>query len=96
MRLEILNNEAELEDLKPNEYCITKRYSDDSLFGIIFKCPGCNRVISIGNKSTDGGPGWDIDFTTLTAKPSIVHNKKLGGCGWHGYLTAGELTGVIE
>ena len=54
--------------------------------GIMFKCPGCDAIIGIAT----AGPGWTIDFENLTAKPSILHTPP-HGCGWHGYLTNGEL-----
>jgi hypothetical protein len=71
---------------------ITARDSDKPV-GLHFLCPGCKRLIgiSIGEES----PKWTINFETLTATPSILHTKP-HGCGWHGYLTNGELTGQIE
>lgn len=53
----------------------------------------------------DGGPGlhgekgWQRTgdtFETLTLKPSILRSRALGGCGWHGYITNGEVTGQVE
>lgn len=50
---------------------------------LIMICPGCGkRSGSAGNHS--------FDKTTLSYTPSIVHDPKLGGCGWHGWLTNGE------
>jgi hypothetical protein len=48
-------------------------------------CPGCGRV--------SGSAGAHIfDPVTQSYTPSIIHNKDLGGCGWHGWLTNGEFT----
>lgn len=30
-------------------------------------------------------------FETLTLTPSILRSKERGGCGWHGFITAGEV-----
>lgn len=54
----------------------------------------------------DGGPptdprGWQGSggwlrtgdtFETLTLTPSIFRRVELGGCGWHGFITHGEVT----
>lgn len=50
---------------------------------LIIVCPGC------GQKSASAGK-HKFDKATLTYTPSIVHDPKLGGCGWHGWLTNGE------
>jgi len=49
----------------------------------------------------NGGPscwtwtGSPLDGT-LTASPSLYSPRDIGGCGWHGHLNAGELTGKVE
>lgn len=48
-------------------------------------CPNC------GKKSSSVGNHIFIE-ATKSYHPSIVHNKKLGGCGWHGWLTNGVFT----
>lgn len=38
---------------------------------------------------------WDREgetFETLTLKPSILRDPAKGGCGWHGWITNGEVT----
>jgi hypothetical protein len=40
---------------------------------------------------------WDGNVDAPTLTPSILHTKRVDGvypdgCGWHGYLTAGEFT----
>ncbi len=40
------------------------------------------------------GHTWEREgttFETLTLKPSIL---RVGGCGWHGWVTNGEVTGA--
>lgn len=81
-------------DLKDGEYLFLTRYNSDEPCNIVFKCPGCNEPLSITN--TGDGPKWEIDFVKLTATPSIYHKRDGRGCGWHGYLTEGNLEGKIE
>lgn len=33
-------------------------------------------------------------FETLTLTPSILRNTAYGGCGWHGFITNGEVITV--
>lgn len=43
----------------------------------------------------NGSGGWQRTgdtFKTLTLTPSIFRRKDLGGCGWHGFITNGEVT----
>lgn len=52
----------------------------------------------------DGGPPFEPgrpmwtrtgdDFETLTLAPSIHSVIEKGGCGWHGFITNGEVTGA--
>jgi len=42
-----------------------------------------------------GRPIWSRTgdtFETLSLQPSILSDKAKGGCGWHGYITNGEVT----
>ena len=50
---------------------------------LIIVCPGC------GEKSASAGK-HKFDRDTLSYTPSIIHDKSLDGCGWHGWLTNGE------
>jgi hypothetical protein len=34
------------------------------------------------------------DFETLTLTPSIHSDPAKGGCGWHGFITNGEVLGA--
>jgi len=54
---------------------------------LIICCPGC------GNNSASRG-NHIFDPSTNSYHPSIVHNKKFGGCGWHGWLRNGIFTSV--
>jgi hypothetical protein len=65
--------------------------------GVTFNCPlaqGCRHYAPFENP-LDGGPplepgkGWQRTgdtFETLTPSYQVV-----GGCGWHGYITNGEV-----
>jgi hypothetical protein len=50
---------------------------------LIVVCPGCGRESASAAKHK-------YDPKTVSYSPSIVHNKDLGGCGWHGWLRNGE------
>lgn len=66
--------------------------------GLICDCPcGCADELVVEFKiALDGKPwrdeAWDRTghtFETLTTKPSL---QRVGGCGWHGFITNGEVT----
>jgi len=70
--------------------------------GISFDCPcGCSpRVFVSFSNPLDGGEKlrdritWERTgdtFDNLTLSPSIL---RLGGCGWHGFVTNGEVISV--
>lgn len=72
--------------------------------GLAFDCPcgkcGIRCYVDFTNP-LDGGPTLVPDrshwqrtgdtFETLTLTPSILRNPSKGGCGWHGYIRAGEV-----
>ncbi len=49
---------------------------------LLIVCPGCGKTSGSSQKHK-------FNKTTLSYTPSIVHDKALGGCGWHGWLTNG-------
>lgn len=70
--------------------------------GVMLHCPcGCDQLLAVAFKNPlDGGgpvcspgePLWDRagdTIETLTLRPSILRSKSKGGCGWHGFITAG-------
>lgn len=70
--------------------------------GLAFDCPcGCRERVYLnfenpldGGKKLSGHPSWNRTgdtFETISLTPSIL---RMGGCGWHGYLTNGELKSV--
>lgn len=73
--------------------------------GVSFDCPcgqcGVRGFIPFENP-LDGGPPlhderarWQREgdtFDTLTLRPSILRSRDKGGCGWHGYITNGQVT----
>jgi hypothetical protein len=70
--------------------------------GVMLLCPCGNhddehRLYVPFATALDGGPGlhgekgWQRigdTFETLTLTPSVL---RIGGCGWHGFITAGEV-----
>ncbi len=74
--------------------------------GVIFDCPcGCDqRCFVLFANPLDGGPPvhderaqWqrtNDTFESLTTTPSILRSKDKGGCGWHGFITNGEIITV--
>ena len=73
--------------------------------GITMRCP-CGRCesplfVSFANPIDGGSPHdprraakWTREgdtFETLTLRPSILRSTDKGGCGWHGFITAGEI-----
>jgi hypothetical protein len=68
--------------------------------GVEIDCPcGCGDPLYVPfAQPLDGGPavsrqGWERTgdtFQTLTLKPSILRSHP-GSCGWHGYITSGEV-----
>lgn len=78
--------------------------------GVDFDCPCGNHddghrcYVPFANP-LDGGPGlhgergWQRTgetFEALTLTPSILRVRGRGGCGWHGFITNGEVTGRVE
>lgn len=74
---------------------------NDDIAGLNFACPGCGRVTCISFKRAEealrlqrgGTPAWEWNGNKEkpTCAPSISHNDTKGGCGWHGFLTDGQL-----
>lgn len=76
--------------------------------GVQFDCPcGCEMPCYVPFENPlDGGkplrddhgrPLWartGDTFETLTLTPSILRSKERGGCGWHGFVTNGEVRTV--
>lgn len=69
---------------------------------IIFVCPNQKRCVVLLGPTSVGRPsdgalniwGWDGDLERPTITPSIncvaeKDGKPSGGCGWHGFITAG-------
>ena len=71
--------------------------------GVVFDCPCGNHeeehrcYVPFSNPMGPGpavrgaGKGWHRQgdtFDTLTLTPSIL---RIGGCGWHGFITKGEI-----
>lgn len=72
--------------------------------GVMFLCPCGNHdenhqlYVPFANPIDGGAPlpgkGWQRTgdtFETLTLTPSVL---RIGGCGWHGFITNGEVITV--
>lgn len=75
--------------------------------GVSFDCPcgACGTQCFVPfNNPIDGGGVWDPTrslwtrtgetFETLSLTPSIHRVPGKGGCGWHGFVTNGEVISV--
>ena len=71
------------EDLTEPGRALIFTYQDGSL-GLILCCPQCGKASS----SSTGNHKYNEETKTVT--PSIIHDLKLGGCGWHGFLKNGK------
>lgn len=70
--------------------------------GVMLDCPdGCDQRLYVPFANPlDGGAsleprGWQRagdTFETLTLRPSVLRSNERGGCGWHGFITNGEVT----
>jgi hypothetical protein len=58
----------------------------DKTLGLMLCCPNC------GKASASSTGNHKYNPATQTVTPSIIHDTKLGGCGWHGYLREGKFT----
>lgn len=79
--------DSEWSEFGPGDYYLNEENGTPS--EIHFQCPGCGHIIGVRQ------PPWVIDFNTFTATGSILHTRP-DGCGWHGFLTNGNLEGRIE
>ena len=74
--------------------------------GMSFDCPcGCDMrgYVDFSNPTDGGpphtkdGPTWERagdDFATISLSPSILRDQAKGGCGWHGWIKNGEVSGA--
>jgi hypothetical protein len=79
---------------KPGEASVyTYNVNGKTLLGLVWCCPQCGKpATSVDKKDKDGnfiGKAHSYNPETKTLSPSIVHDKKLGGCGYHGWLRNG-------
>ncbi|WP_081816764.1 DUF6527 family protein [Fodinicurvata fenggangensis] len=73
----------------PGAYEFTVRHGEEDPCGMIFNCPcGCGREGYLPFKP-EPSPSWlwDGNREAPTLRPSVL---QIGGCRWHGFLTAGE------
>ena len=82
IKMEIPLNLVEDDELLLNKGDALVVIGREDKLQLIIVCPGC------GKTSASAG-GHVYNPKTKSYHPSIVHNKDLGGCGWHGWLTNG-------
>jgi len=64
---------------------------DGGKVGLILRCPGCREVSFLPFRSGIHSEEWNLlNEDPIELTPSIHHDTKLGGCGWHGWLRNGE------
>ena len=80
----VIQQEKEADELVRGEG-IVHEYKDGTI-GLILCCHKCGKASS----SKTGGHKYNKETQSVT--PSKVHNITLGGCGWHGWVTNGEIT----
>jgi hypothetical protein len=73
---------------RPNGWAI-RRYPNGKVGGVAFNCPGCggDSYVPINSEEYHNGWDWNGSDDAPTLRPSLGQRC----CGWHGYLTAGEL-----
>jgi hypothetical protein len=79
---------------QPGEFQFRCEGENSANVKIIFGCPrragsSCSVPVKGEALPTGAGPwGWDGNFEAPTITPSI---NCVGGCGWHGFITAGKV-----
>lgn len=89
-----LHERHERGEAKPGEWQFFGRVSLEGIHGLNYVCPcGCGRLGALRFRTAPDAqsPSWEWDGDELapTLKPSVHSRIDRGGCGWHGYLTAG-------
>lgn len=82
INLNIVDDDEKL--LKKGDALIIKDEQRGTL-KLAIVCPGCGKV-SFSDKN------HSFNVETKTYKPSIVHDRRRGGCGWHGTITNGIIS----
>ena len=83
-------SEVKLNIVKNGEFQYPKKPGDAIVvnngdhISLVWCCPRCGKATS-----TARGCKHVYNEETRSLNPSIVHSKKLGGCGYHGLLTNG-------
>lgn len=85
------------DDMPPGAAHLAAYGADPETRELSFVCPcGCHDIVTIPIKTGEKRGfvwEWDGNDTAPTVKPSI---RRLGGCKWHGWLTAGVFSGDRE
>ena len=83
-------------DLAPGDLVLLCAVKGTAPWAYSYGCPGCGArcIMHLG----EGPPGHTWHVTAgdashpdgVTVRASVLHAPQYGGCGWHGYLTAGR------
>jgi len=65
-------------------------YEGHPFQGMLFSCPGCGEIGYCPLEGPGDKWGWDGNEDAPTLTPSIHSAPDKGGCGWHGFMTAGN------
>lgn len=82
---------------QPGEFQFRREGEDAANVRIVFGCPlrpGSSCSVPVRGESLPNGAGpwgWDGNLESPTLTPSI---NCVGGCGWHGFITAGQIVHV--
>ena len=87
LKLNLVGGEGQIQYPEKAGDAILVDYQDH--IGLIWCCPQCGQATA-----TARGSKHIYNPETKSLTPSIVHSIKLGGCGYHGFLTNGKFTPV--
>lgn len=83
--------------MQPGDLYPERASADGNVVGYVYACVGCGAVSGIHLHGRVGeGSRWRVESgdpgrpSSLTLSPSILHDPAKGGCGWHGWLRAGN------
>ena len=82
IKLNLVGGEGQIQYPEQPGDAIIVMYKDH--IGLVWCCPRCGKATSTAN-----GCKHVFNIETNTLRPSIVHDKKLGGCGYHAILSNG-------
>jgi hypothetical protein len=82
MKLNLVGGEGEIQYPEQPGDAIVVMYKDH--IGLVWCCPRCGQATASARNAKH-----IYNPETRSLSPSIVHDKKLGGCGYHAILSDG-------